>query len=73
MFIKDLMNYLEHFIDGKKGNAINNAKIYMKVGTYLEEIKRIDVEESNLIGDGTIRVVFKPNKRQIIRAPEIPE
>ena len=44
MFIKDLMNYLEHFIDGKKGNAINNAKIYMKVGTYLEEIKRIDVE-----------------------------
>ena len=73
MFIKDLMNYLEHFIDGKKGNAINNAKIYMKVGTYLEEIKRIDVEESNIIGDGTIRVVFKPNKKQIIRAPEIPE
>ena len=73
MFIKDLMNYLEHFIDGKKGNAINNAKIYMKVGTYLEEIKRIDVEESNIIGDGTIRVVFKPNKKQIIRAPDIPE
>ena len=73
MYIKDLMNYLEHFIDGKKGNAINNAKIYMKVGTYLEEIKRIDVEESNIIGDGTIRVVFKPNKKQIIRAPDIPE
>ena len=73
MFIKDLMNYLEHFVDGKKGNAINNAKIYMKVGTYLEEIKRIDVEESNIIGDGTIRVVFKPNKKQIIRAPDIPE
>ena len=73
MFIKDLMNYLEHFIDGKKGNAINNAKIYMKVGTYLEEIKRIDVEESNIIGDGTIRVVFKPNKKQIIRDPDIPE
>jgi hypothetical protein len=73
MFIKDLMNYLEHFIDGKKGNAINNAKVYMKVGHYLEEIKRIDVEESNIIGDGTIRVVFKPNKKQIIRAPDIPE
>ena len=73
MYIKDLMNYLEDFIDGKKGNAINNAKIYMKVGPYLEEIKRIDVEESNLIGNSTIRVVFKPNKRQIIRAPEIPE
>jgi hypothetical protein len=42
MFIKDLMNYLEHFIDGKKG-------------------------------DSTVRVVFKPNKRQILRAPDIPE
>ena len=73
MFIKDLMNYLEHFIDGKKGNAINNAKVYMKVGPYLEEIKRIDVEEDNIIGNASVRVVFKPNKRQIIRAPDIPE
>ena len=73
MFIKDLMRYLGHFIDGKKGNAINNAKIYMKVGPYLEELKRIDVEESNLIGDSTVRVVFKPTKKEIIIAPNIPE
>ena len=73
MFIKDLMNYLEHFIDGKKGNAINHAKIYMKIGPYLEEIKRIDVEESRLIGDSSVRVVFKTNKREIIRADDIPE
>ena len=73
MYIKDLMRYLEHFIDGKKGNAINHAKIYMKSEGYYEEIKRIDVEESTIIGDGSIRVVFKPNKRQTIRAPEIPE
>ena len=67
------MNYLEHFIDGKKGNAINHAKIYMKIGPYLEELKRIDVEESNLIGDSTVRVVFKPTKKEIIIAPNIPE
>jgi len=73
MFIKDLMRYLDHFIDGKKGNAINNAKVYMKVGPYLEEVKRIDVEESNLIGDASVRVVFKPTKKQIIIAPDIPE
>ena len=73
MFIKDLMRYLDHFIDGKKGNAINNAKVYMKVGPYLEEVKRIDVEESNLIGDASVRVVFKPTKKQIIKAPDIPE
>ena len=73
MYIKDLMKYLEHFIDGEKGNAINNAKIYMKSEGYYEEIKRIDVEEDNIIGNASIRVVFKPNKRQIIKAPEIPE
>ena len=73
MYIKDLMNYLGEFINGTKGNAINNAKIYMKVGPYLEEIKRIDVEESRIIGAGSIRVVFKPNKREIIRADDIPE
>ena len=73
MYIKDLMRYLEHFIDGEKGTAINNAKIYMKVGPHLEEMKRIDVEESNLIGEGSIRVVFKPTKKEIIIAPNIPE
>jgi hypothetical protein len=73
MYIKDLMKYLEHFIDGEKGNAINHAKIYMKSEGYYEEIKRIDVEEDNIIGNSSIRVVFKPNKRQIIKAPEIPE
>jgi hypothetical protein len=73
MYIKDLMNYLHEFIDGEKGNAINNAKIYMKSEGYYEEIKRIDVEEDNIIGNSSIRVVFKPNKRQIIKAPDIPE
>ena len=73
MYIKDLMKYLEHFIDGEKGTAINNAKIYMKIGPYLEEVKRIDVEESNIIGEASIRVVFKPTKKQIIKAPDIPE
>ena len=45
----------------------------MKVGPYLEELKRIDVEESNIIGDASVRVVFKPTKKQIIKAPNIPE
>jgi hypothetical protein len=73
MYIKDLMIYLGHFIDGDKGTAINNAKIYMKVGPYLEELKRIDVEESTIIGDPSVRVVFKPTRKEIIRALNIPE
>ena len=40
MYIKDLMRYLDHFIDGDKGTAINNAKVYMKIGPYLEEVRR---------------------------------
>jgi len=73
MLVKHLQEYLGEFTDGKKGNAISNARVYMQSEGYLEEIKRIDVEESNIIGDGSIRVVFKPNKRQLIRAPDIPE
>ena len=73
MLVKHLQEYLGEFTDGKKGNAISNARVYMKSEGYYEEIKRIDVEESNIIGDGSIRVVFKPNKRQLIRAPDIPE
>ena len=34
----------------------------MHVGGHLEEIKRIEVQESNIIGDMSIRVVLKPQK-----------
>ena len=37
-------------------HAISNATIYMHVGGHLEEIKRIEVQESNIIGQNTIRV-----------------
>ena len=42
MFVKRLQEYLEKFTDGKKGNAISNARIFMEDSNgYLEEIKRI--------------------------------
>ena len=69
MFVKHLQEYLDQFTDGKKGNAVSNAKIYMEVGGHLEEIKRIEVQESNIIGQSAIRVVFKPTKEKIIIAP----
>ena len=73
MFVKHLQEYLDQFTDGKKGNAVSNAKIYMQVGGHLEEIKRIEVQESNIIGQNSIRVVFKPMKEQTIIAPKTPE
>ena len=76
MFVKHLQEYLEQFtvIKGKKKcHGIGNARIYMQVGHHLEEIKKIEVQESNIIGQNTIRVVLKPEKQKIIIAPKTPD
>jgi hypothetical protein len=41
MYVKHLQEYLDKFTNGKKGNAVSNAKIFIYVNGYLEEIKRI--------------------------------
>jgi len=73
MFVKHLQQYLDQFTDGKKGNAVSNAKVYMQMNGHLEEIKRIEVQDSNIIGQSSIRVVFKPTSQKIIIAPKTPE
>jgi hypothetical protein len=45
----------------------------MQIGGHLEEVKRIEVQESNIIGQNSIRVVFKPTKEKLIIAPNTPE
>ena len=72
MFVKHLQEYLDQFTDGKKGNAVSNATIYMQVGGHLEEVKKIEVQESNIIGQSAIRVVLKPESQKIIIAPNTP-
>jgi len=73
MFVKHLQEYLDQFTNGKRGNAISNARIYMHVGGHLEEIRRIEVQESNIIGQQSIRVVLKPADNKVIIAPNNPE
>ena len=75
MFVKHLQEYLEQFtvIKGKKTTGIGNARIYMQVGHHLEEIKRIEVQESNIIGQNTIRVVLKHTRQKLIIAPNTPD
>ena len=73
MFVKHLQEYLDQFTNGKRGNAISNARIYMQMGGHLEEIKRIDVQDSNIIGQKSIRVVFKATKQKLIIAPNTPD
>ena len=73
MFVKHLQEYLDQFTDGKRGNAISNARIYIDVNGHLEEIKRIEVQESNIIGHSMIRVVLKHTKQKLIIAPNTPD
>ena len=73
MFVKHLQEYLDQFTDGKKGTAISNARIYIEVNGHLEEIKRIEVQESNIIGQSMVRVVLKHTKQKLIIAPKTPD
>ena len=69
MCVKHLQEYLDQFTNGKRGNAVSNAKVYMQINNHLDEIGRIEVQEANLIGQDSIRVVLKPTKEQLIIAP----
>ena len=73
MFVKHLQEYLDQFTDGKRGNGVSNARIYMQVGNHLEEIKRIEVQESNIIGQSMVRVVLKHTRQKLIIAPKTPD
>ena len=77
MYVKHLQEYLDKFTEGtggRRGNAVSNARVYIMSKTgYLEEIRRIEVQESNIIGNDSIRVVLKPTRNKILLAPTIPE
>ena len=73
MFVKHLQEYLDKFTEGqnvKRGNAVSNARIYILTDKgYLEEIRRIEVHESNNLNDPSIRVVLKPNREEKLILP----
>ena len=70
MYVKHLQEYLDQFTDGKKGTAISNAEIYVEMDNgRLEKIRRIEVQESTVIGAPSIRVVIKAEKRKAIISP----
>ena len=73
MYVKHLQEYLAKFTEGRnsmRGNAVSDAKIYiMRRKGYLEEIKRIEVHESNNPLDRSLRVVLKPNREEKLILP----
>ena len=70
MRVQDLQQLLSEFTDKLKGNAISDAKIYVAKDGYLEEIRRIEVHENNIIGkrpSSGLRLVMKTmNEKRII-------
>ena len=49
MRVQDLQQLLSEFTEKLKGNAISDARIYVVKDGYLEEIRRIEVHENNII------------------------
>ena len=73
MRVQDLQQLLSEFTAKLKGNAISDARIYVAKDGYLEEIKRIEVHENNIIGKRPstgIRLVMKTmNEKKLMLSP----
>jgi len=68
MLVHDLQTFLSKFTEGSKkgtqGNVLSHATVYVERDGYLEEIKRMEVHESNIIGQPGYRLVLKPMKEK---------
>ena len=62
MFVKNLMEYLQQFVNDKKGNAIQNARVFIQKGGEMHQISRIEVLENNIIGQPSIFVLLRTQK-----------
>jgi len=76
MRLRELMEFMQEFMDnkgkGQKG-SLGDASVFMHVGNHLEEIRRIEVQESAIIGANSVRVVLKPMKEKRIISPTDPD
>ena len=73
MRVQDLQQLLGEFTEKLKGNAISDATIYVAKDGYLEEVRRIEVHENNIIGKRPstgIRLVMKTmDEKKLILSP----
>ena len=66
MLVKDLQQFLGSFTDKLKGNAISDARIFIEKDGFLEEIKRMEVQEHAIIGQPGMRLVLKTQNEKKI-------
>jgi len=73
MRVMDLQQMLGDFTNKLKGNAITDAKIYVEKDGYLEEVRRIEIHENNIIGKrrgSGLRLVMKSqNEKKLLLDP----
>ena len=76
MRLRQLMEFMQEFMDnkgkGQKG-SLGDASVFMHVGNHLEEIKKIEVQESTIIGANSMRIVLKPMREKRIISPTDPD
>ena len=76
MRLRELMEFMQNFMDnkgkGQKG-SLGDASVFMQVGSHLEELKKIEVQESTIIGANSTRVVLKPMREKRIISPTHPD
>ena len=69
MLVKDLQQFLGTFTDKLKGNAISTARIFVEKDGYLEEIKRMEVQEHTIVGQQGLRLVLKSQSEKKLVLP----
>ena len=75
MRVKDLQLYLSKFTEGNagmQGNAVTNAVIYVEREGFLEQIRRIEVQEylTDLFGAPSHRLVIKTERARKLIVPD---
>jgi len=70
MRLRDLQQILDQFTRGQKGTMISDCPVYIETMTgHLEDVRRIEIQESNLIGDANpARLVIKADKNELFRS-----
>ena len=57
MRVRDLQQYLGKFTENQKGTAISNCHIFIETHDgHLEEIRKIEIQENNIIGLSLIHI-----------------
>ena len=67
--VRDLQQILSKFTEGQKGTAISDCPVFIETPEgYLEDIRRIEVQESVIVGDPNPgRLVLKCDKDRRIK------